>query len=49
MTPPSAEKGFGSKVLDRIVTGQFRGEVNCAWLTEGRIAKLRIPTAKLAD
>jgi two-component sensor histidine kinase len=49
VAPPTAEKGFGNKLLTRIVTSQFRGEVTYAWPPEGLIAKLRIHTAKLAD
>jgi hypothetical protein len=35
--------------LNRIVTSHFRGKVTYAWPPEGLIAKLSIPTAKLAD
>jgi two-component sensor histidine kinase len=48
VTPPNSDKGFGSKLLSRIVTSHFRGEVSYVWPPEGLIAKLRIPTANLA-
>lgn len=44
---PAADKGFGSKLLGRIVGSHFRGEVTYEWPPEGLIAKLRIPTARL--
>jgi PAS domain S-box-containing protein len=44
---PGAHKGFGGKLLDRIVTGHFRGEVTYDWAGDGLIATLRIPTARL--
>lgn len=44
---PLADKGFGSKLLSRIVTSHFRGEVSYAWSPEGLIATLKIPVTKL--
>ena len=49
VSAPTAENGFGSKLLNRIVTSQFQGEVTYAWPPEGLIAKLDIPKAKLAE
>ena len=47
MEAPAADKGFGSKLLARIVGSHFRGEVTYDWPPEGLIARLRIPTARL--
>jgi two-component sensor histidine kinase len=48
VTPPPADKGFGSKLLDRVVTRQLRGSVSYIWPVEGMIATLRVKTANLA-
>jgi two-component sensor histidine kinase len=47
VTPPPADKGFGSKLLDRVVTRQLRGSVSYIWPVEGMIATLRVKTANL--
>jgi len=47
VTPPSADTGFGSKLLARIITSHFGGSVAYAWPADGLIATLRIKTAKL--
>jgi two-component sensor histidine kinase len=49
VAPPSAETGFGSKLLSRIVNSHFQGEVNYTWPPEGLIAKIKIPKASLAQ
>jgi len=45
---PGAETGFGSKLLDRIMTRQFAGKVEYDWHAEGLVATLRIQSRKLA-
>jgi len=45
--PPAADKGFGSKLLSRIVTSYFRGDVDYSWAPEGLIARVRLPAARL--
>jgi two-component sensor histidine kinase len=47
VTPPADEKGFGSKLLGRIVASHFRGEVSYNWSPEGLIVTLKIPVARL--
>lgn len=47
VTPPTDDVGFGSKLLSRIITSYFGGEVAYDWPTEGLIATLRIKAAKL--
>jgi len=44
---PSAAKGFGSQLLHRIMTHHFAGEVSYEWASDGLIATLKIPAAKL--
>lgn len=44
VTPPQTACGFGSKLLERIVTRQFAGAVEYQWLTEGLIATIRMRT-----
>jgi two-component sensor histidine kinase len=46
---PSADEGFGSTLLNRIVTTHFRGDVDYAWTPEGLIATVKIPAARLED
>jgi len=40
--PPAAGKGFGSKLLDRIVTRQFHGSIEHAWAEDGLVATIRL-------
>lgn len=47
VAPPGLDSGFGSKLLDRIVSRHFKGEVHYEWPPEGLIATLRIKTARL--
>ncbi|WP_269713615.1 sensor histidine kinase [Caulobacter sp. NIBR2454] len=47
VTAPASDKGFGSKLLSRIMTSHFRGEVIYDWPSDGLIATLKIPTKKL--
>ncbi len=44
---PAADNGFGSKLLSRIVTRHFQGEVAYMWPPEGLIATLKLPVARL--
>jgi two-component sensor histidine kinase len=46
---PATDKGFGTQLLDRIITRHFRGEVTYVWAPEGLIAKLTIPSDRLCD
>lgn len=47
VTPPAADQGFGSKLLDRVVTRQLRGSVSYTWPVAGMTATLRIKTVNL--
>ncbi|HVL41128.1 MAG TPA: HWE histidine kinase domain-containing protein [Brevundimonas sp.] len=44
---PKAGAGFGSRLLDRIMSRHFKGAVEYAWPVDGLIATLRIRTEKL--
>jgi two-component sensor histidine kinase len=45
--PPAAGDGFGSKLLERIMTHGLGGSIAYDWSPEGLIARLRIRTARL--
>lgn len=45
---PLEGKGFGSQLLNRIVTHHFAGEVRYDWSPEGLVATIRIPADKLS-
>ncbi|MFN7129758.1 MAG: sensor histidine kinase [Brevundimonas sp.] len=49
VTPPSADKGFGSKLLDRIVTRHFQGSFDYDWAADGLVATLRLKTSTLGE
>jgi len=44
---PTATKGFGSQLLNRIVTHHFAGSIDYEWAPDGLIATLRIPADRL--
>jgi two-component sensor histidine kinase len=44
---PETENGFGSKLLNRIVTRHLGGSIAYAWPTEGLIATLRVKSSRL--
>ncbi|HWW25408.1 MAG TPA: HWE histidine kinase domain-containing protein [Caulobacter sp.] len=46
---PAEDKGFGNKLLDRLVRSQFRGQVTYSWLPEGLVVHLRLPVSKLTQ
>jgi two-component sensor histidine kinase len=45
---PTASTGFGNRLLDRIVSRQFRGSVEYQWPAEGMIATVRVKVDRLA-
>ncbi len=47
VTPPNDALGFGSRLLDRIVTRKLRGFIDYQWNPEGLIATVRVQVAKL--
>ena len=44
---PTTEKGFGSQLLNRIVTRHFGGSIDYDWAPEGLVATLHIPADRL--
>lgn len=46
---PTEDKGFGSKLLDRIVTRHFQGSFDFDWSAEGLVATLRLKTSTLSE
>lgn len=49
--PPVSEPsrhGFGTSMIDRVVTGQHGGTVDFAWQTEGLVCTIRLPRKALA-
>ena len=48
VSPPGASSGFGSKLLDRIITRQFGGAVDYQWPKEGLIVTVRIKADRLS-
>ena len=44
---PTSGRGFGSQLLQRIMTHHFAGSINYLWAPDGLIATLRIPAGKL--
>jgi PAS domain S-box-containing protein len=46
---PPADRGFGSVLLERIVSYQHQGRVEADWRPEGLVCTLRLPLAKIAD
>jgi two-component sensor histidine kinase len=47
VTPPNDALGFGSRLLDRIVTRKLRGSIDYQWNPEGLIATVRLRTERL--
>ncbi|MNI97229.1 hypothetical protein D3C73_1558380 [compost metagenome] len=47
VTPPNDAVGFGSRLLDRIVTRKLRGSIAYQWNPEGLIATVRVRTERL--
>ena len=45
---PTSTRGFGSKLLDRIMTHQFGGSIAYDWPSEGAIVTLRLKATRLA-
>jgi PAS domain S-box-containing protein len=46
---PPADRGFGSVLLERIVSYQHQGRVEIDWHPDGLVCTLRLPLAKIAD
>ena len=49
VTTPDEAHGFGSKLLQRIVTYGLEGSIHYEWAPEGLIARLQVSAAKLAQ
>ncbi|MBB4798339.1 two-component sensor histidine kinase [Brevundimonas bullata] len=47
VTPPNDALGFGSRLLDLIVTRKLRGSIDYQWNPEGLIATVRLRTERL--
>ena len=47
VTPPTEGAGFGSRLLDRIVTRKLRGSIDYQWDPEGLIAAVRVKAERL--
>jgi PAS domain S-box-containing protein len=48
-TTPPEELGFGTMLLDRVVTHQHGGKVDLDWRPEGLACTLRLPLDEIAD
>ena len=49
VVPPTKTTGFGSKLVTRILTHQFRGSITYDWPIEGLIVTLRLNVASLSN
>lgn len=47
VTPPANPSGFGSRLLDRIVTRKLRGSIDYQWDSEGLIATVSVKADRL--
>jgi PAS domain S-box-containing protein len=41
---PPMHQGFGTRVMDRIIRGQLKGEMHFDWCTEGLACEIALPT-----
>jgi PAS domain S-box-containing protein len=41
---PPTRQGFGTRVMDRIIRGQLKGEMHVDWRAEGLVCEIVIPT-----
>lgn len=48
VTRPAGEQGFGSKLVERSITGQMRGTIDYDWAENGLVVTLSIPSERLA-
>lgn len=48
VTPPNAAEGYGSKLLNRTVTGQLGGSISYNWTDAGVLITLRLKQSHLA-
>jgi two-component sensor histidine kinase len=46
---PMGTGGFGSKLIERSVTGHLRGSINYEWADDGLVATLKIDPFSLAE
>lgn len=46
---PTGSKGFGGKLLGRVIKNYFRGSIDYDWGADGLIATLHLPASRLAD
>ena len=44
---PAEHEGFGSSLVRRLVTGQFRGQLSYEWKPKGLIIRLSVPVERL--
>lgn len=49
VTPPASGSGFGSKLLDRVVTRQLGGSIRYDWEPQGLVATLKLKISKLSQ
>jgi len=48
VTPPTGEGGYGSRLVERSVTGHLRGAITYKWAEEGLVVTLQVPPARLS-
>lgn len=46
---PAAAPGYGSKLVERSVTGHLRGSISYDWSKEGLVVTLKVPPQRLAQ
>ena len=46
--PPAGTPGYGTKLVERSVTGHLRGEINYDWVAEGLVVTVRVNPDRLA-
>ncbi len=47
VTPPTGKAGYGSKVVERSVTGHLRGTIDYNWAPDGLIVTLKVDPSRL--
>ena len=47
VTPPVGKGGYGSKLIERSVTGHLRGSIAYDWLEEGLVVSLKVKPERL--
>jgi len=46
---PTADKGFGNKLLNRVVEGHFHGKAAYDWHPDGLVVRLTLPMKRLTE